>query len=164
VLNVPTFNNLNDLSNYLRQQTLKYVKEDVAEVIKDILYRYVDELLYDDFTPASYHRTYDLINSLSISEMNKVGKNEHEIVIFFDDNKIRPMIDDTSKWNQHMSSDGTNLDESSYVAEYMNYGHGGLYIQQPILFLEAALNEINSKKPHLTILKRRLKEKGFIIK
>jgi hypothetical protein len=158
------FNNLRDLNNYLRQQTLEAIKKDAAEVIKDILYRYTDELLYDEQDPKYYNRTYDLINSITVGEVIKSGTDEHTVSIFFDDSKIIPRIDDTSKWNQHMSSDGTETDESSNIAFWMNYYHRGLYYQPPLLFLEAALNEINSKQPHLTILKRRLKEKGFIIK
>jgi hypothetical protein len=167
---MPTFTNISNLSNYIRQQTVEIIRSKIGEEIKEILHRYVDTLLYKaqgningDSSYNRYHRTYQLIDSITVSNVRKVDKNTHEIKIFFDSQKIIPTKDETSKWNQHMSSDGTFTEENEHIASWMNYGHAGMYNQRPLLFLEEALKEINSKEPHIKILEGHLKAKGFTI-
>jgi hypothetical protein len=155
---------MNDLSNFIRQRTLDVLRKEVAEKVKEILYDSVDKLLYDEQDPYYYHRTYDLINSITIGEVKKIGKNEHEIEIYFDSRKIIPREDTTSRWNQHMSSDGYNTQENTNIAYWMNYGHKGLYTQEPLLFVENAKEILENNNMLLNYFKKALKAKGFTVK
>jgi hypothetical protein len=158
---MPSFNNVSDLMNFIKQKTSENLENTVGLKVKEILREYADTLLYQAQEPEDYERTRDLINSITVSKVNNIGNGKFKIYVFFDPSKIIPRETEGNHWNQHMSTDGYNTDESANIPFYMEYGHGGLYIQEPLKFTEYAYKYLNENGDHIRELQRKLNSIGI---
>lgn len=165
---MPTFSSIEDMNSYVRNTVMNNVTETVGATIRDTLKQMTDDLLYQSQNPKNYERTYDLLSCIRVDKWIKTGRNTFQIYIYYDSRYIRPKeFNDGRMWNQHMSSDmpyGENDDMSSMIAYWMNYGHGGLYRQKGLGFVEAAHEDLWRTRDHILSLKSRLESLGFIVK
>lgn len=89
---MPNFNSLSDLAKYIGspagqqkvfgQKDVQQALREASKLLKDIMYEEL-QAYYASYTPTVYERTYELLNSLRISPLTKVG-NEMYIEVYFD--------------------------------------------------------------------------------
>lgn len=139
------FNNLDDLFKHL-ENTVNESLVPTAEIIRDLVKEYIQKNLYEAYTPQSYNRTYELINSISV---NKISNNTYEI--YYDVDKIFPYIT-TTFWNQHASI--SEYDRSEYLPYYIERGtskaDGSLFERKPLGAMQSIID--NKNKSHKKIL------------
>lgn len=157
---MPTFNNLKSLENYLmknNKDVLKLIGLQIEKEMKDFIMRE----LYQKYNPSDYSRTYEYINSLTVSQVYE-NKDGYEIEIFFDSDKINAREVSDRYWNQHMSVDGSDFAE--FLPYAIEYGtSGSLYDRKGIKVVETTINELKNGdliKKAINILK----SKGFNVK
>lgn len=98
-----TFDNLGALLKDIGENILTSNLEIIGEEIKQKLRDNVDKLWYSTFTPYQYERTFEYINSISVSKAKRI-ENGYEVVIFFDTDKINPYPPPApGKWSKHQS-------------------------------------------------------------
>lgn len=95
-----------------------------AENVKKTLKNNLSSLWYNTSNPQEYIRTYDIIKSISVSEIKKNGKTSYEAKVFFDDNLIMQIPSLGGDWSSHMGMPTIGNSKSGAV-EY-----GGLSISQ----------------------------------
>jgi hypothetical protein len=83
------FKSMKSLFKFLENDIEKGLRE-VAIVISGKLQDFLQKNWYNAHTPQSYERTYQLINSVSISDVEDNG-NAFEVKVFFDSNKMNPI-------------------------------------------------------------------------
>lgn len=122
------FSNKNQLRRYLEKMVidgLNYCCYRAEAMLKKLL----QERLYDAYDPKMYDRTFELIDSISHSEVIKVN-NTYYVEIFYDDDMIRsyPRKENglyTYKWGQHTSFD--NEDVSHWIPLWIEEGTDNKY-------------------------------------
>lgn len=156
---MPTFDNLKSLQNYIRKNN-KSVLHQIGLEIEEEMKQYIMKELYQKYSPEDYARTYDYINSLTVSSV-KESSSGYVIEIFFDANKISARSVSDRYWNQHMSIDGDDF--SKHIPYIVEYGtNGSLHDREGIRVVEKTVEDL---KQGDLIKKARniLKSKGFDI-
>lgn len=137
----------------------------VGLMVEEQLKKYIMENLYLDHTPLDYTRTYDYINSIMTSKVEKVG-GSYQVKIYFDTNRIRQTIVEGS-WNQHMNtSDDSETWGGKKVSEllpyFIEYGvEGSLYDREGINAVKYTTLMIEYSKRHVMKMAELLKQRGF---
>lgn len=90
-----------------------------------MLKRLLEERLYKACTPSMYDRTYELLDSISHSEVIKLNNDTYYVEIYYDTDKIRsyPRKENglfTYKWGQHTSFDGEDV--SMWIPKWIEEG------------------------------------------
>lgn len=83
------FENYDKLFKHIDNNVEKQLPK-IADLIKATLEKYVIDF-YHSYTPLFYKRTWDLLNSISVSAISK-NNDLSEIQVFFDINLIHPKI------------------------------------------------------------------------
>ena len=115
VLKMATYNirNFKQLESYMNRVIRKCLIY-CAGRTEMMLRRLLEERLYD-FEPVMYERTYELLNSITQSEVVKLSNGTYYVEIYYDTDKIRayPRENDglSYKWGQHTSFDGEDVSE-----------------------------------------------------
>jgi hypothetical protein len=153
---MPTFNNLDSFLNYL-QKSLKPSLAELSLQIEEIIKKYIMDRQYG-WNPKYYFRTYDYINSLTISKIVESG-NGYEVELFFDTNKIIPRTV-KGNWNQHEDFWGNPTSE--FIPLWLEEGSpNNPYFQHPGNHaVRDALNEFKNGKA-IRELQMFLKKRGF---
>lgn len=113
-----TFKNLDQLNKHINK-LLKKAMDDVGLEVTKELGDYVFKNWYlAKGTPNDYNRTFNFINSVTFQTMVANGKVFTEV--FFNPDLIKPMYDEYSSWNQHMSLSQKDVSES--VVGWIEYG------------------------------------------
>jgi hypothetical protein len=86
--------------NELLENILQKIAEETVEYLK----RYVDIFWYQTHYPTIYNRTYEMLNSVTHSNIEKVG-NRFDVFIYFDASQITSQLLGEGLWNQHMGFD-----------------------------------------------------------
>jgi hypothetical protein len=126
------FRDLNSLYKHLENSILLDVQK-IGEEVKNVLRNNVRVLFYErngmNWTPEDYTRTYELIDSISVSPIKKIG-NKYEVSVYFDDEKIHP-YKVAGEWSAHESVvTGENISQN--LPFYMEYGNqSSLYSYSP---------------------------------
>lgn len=88
-----------------------------------MLKKLLEERLYDSYNPKLYERTYELLDSISHSEIIK-SNNSYYVEIFYDTDKIRsyPRQQNglTYMWGQHTSFSGEDV--SMWIPKWIEEG------------------------------------------
>lgn len=104
----------------------KQIKRYMERIVKDgleycawkaecMLRKLLEERLYDFYDPKMYERTYELLNSITHSEVIPVGNGTYYVEIYYDTDKIRSYPREangwTYKWGQHTSFSGEDVSD-----------------------------------------------------
>ncbi|MDF2952365.1 MAG: hypothetical protein K0S18_1948 [Anaerocolumna sp.] len=81
------FRSTQEMINYLKQTTLKQMVEKIGEDIKYLIKAYMEESFYGQYNPKYYVRTFQLLESVTTSEVHETA-NGYEIEIFLDIDSI----------------------------------------------------------------------------
>ena len=148
------FDNYEDIVKYVRNSG-KEVLEDVAKQIKEEIFRYIDENLYNAYEPVAYDRTYEYRDSVVVKPLPKRGARLFGFRIELDYSKITPSRSaNPNSWNAHMSV--TGKDVSKYIPKWIDQGTtGGLYPRTGIHLFDFIERLFNDKD----ILVRRINNK-----
>jgi hypothetical protein len=150
------FDNYNLLVKYLENNILLDMQK-IGEEVKNVLRNNVRVLFYErngmNWTPEDYTRTYELIDSLTVTPVKKIG-NKYEVSVYFDDSKINP-YKVAGEWSAHESV-VTGADISQNLPFYMEYGNQSpLYSYKPTSPpVETTIQELKDDN----YIKERLKE------
>ena len=162
-MNVDTWAGLERLIN----QDVFYAMKIVGNDIKSIIADYVKRKVYDAYSPSSYDRTGDLLNSLDVSEVKKIG-NFYEVTIFFNTDFIHSNYVENN-WNQHMSVDSKNrkgksaetwrgIPVNELIPVFIEYGvENSLWDRDGIESMEYVRNMLAKTDRHLKVIARVLK-------
>ena len=112
------FRTLNEYFNYIEKQ-LKICMKEIANKYRLEMADYVFTNLYKKRTPEEYLRTFQTLDAITYDMSIKNGKIQAKI--FIDSNKIDPIYEGDSFWNQHMSI--SQKDVSDIIPEWINYGN-----------------------------------------
>ena len=156
---MPTFKNLDKYFKYIKKIS-KNILDEIAEETRQELYNTVNKKLYDSYTPMLYARTYELLNSISKTEVKESSNGEYYVVIFYDTDKIFPQIRSPKEgFNAHATSEGIDIsDQIPQMVEY-NYPYG-------IYKNDKGINAMDDVKEWIEIefnkiFKRKLKQRGI---
>lgn len=91
-----------------------------------MLRKLLEERQYDAYDPKMYDRTFELLNSISHSEVIRLNNNTYFVEIYYNTDKIRSYPRETGtfgqyiKWGQH--SDFKNEDVSQWIPLFIEDG------------------------------------------
>jgi hypothetical protein len=160
-----TFTSLDKLMKYLENDII-YSLGIVAEDIKKIIRDYVEKEVYQKYEPYEYNRTYELLNSLDISEIKKTG-NIYSFSVFFNPEKIN-MYNTDDKWSQHKSVFGYESWHGMQLNELIpwfieNGTENSLWDRDGIYSIEYVRERLEKTDEHLKKIKQILKSKGYAV-
>jgi hypothetical protein len=101
-----SFDSISELMKHLETCVLLDTQK-IGNEIKNVLRNNVRVLWYErngmNWTPQDYERSWQLIDSITCTQVVKKG-NTYNVTIFFDTDKIIPMYGtDDNPWTRHMS-------------------------------------------------------------
>lgn len=162
--NYRSYNNLVDAIHFYIQLDLESTLKKIAEDIKKTLHDFIQMNWYSARpTTEFYDRTFDIIDSLKIDDIQTVGDRK-EVFIYFDDSEIYSVQTLSNKWNQHLSIDGSEsyngISIGEWVVNWLDEGQNSpLYSYGGIHFID---NIIDNKDKFVKELNDLLKKKKYI--
>jgi len=157
------FSDFNSLMKHLENNILLDIQK-IGEEVKNVLRNNVRVLFYErngmNWTPENYTRTYELIDSITVSPVNKIG-NKYKLSVYFDDNKIHP-YKVSGEWSAHESV-VTEENISKNLPFYMEYGNqSSLYSYEPDSPpVETTIKDLKDDNYIKTRLKELLEMQGY---
>lgn len=156
-----SFKDLNSLFRYINKNVSKSLEQvglEVEEIIKD----YIMENLYNEYSPTSYTRSFDFINSLRISKVTPSSNGGYEVKLYFDTDAIHPRdADGENRWSGHQSITNGE-DVSELIPLWIEEGvTGSLWDRDGIHSMWHTKTELEQNKKHIKKLVQILKSKGF---
>lgn len=145
---MPEFRTIKEMNQWIEKTYMVDFMNRIGEEIKGMLRSEVDALWYRRaFTPQQYERTYQLLESISLSPVKKTN-GEYWCKIYYDTDKIIPMDGtETMPWTRHKSIvDGESSAEA--IPAFIEYGNGDSPIYQydgvhPVQNVRERLHEDN---------------------
>lgn len=127
--------------DYVMELTARASLQYMAEMTAELLYDYTVTDFYDRRNPTHYTRTFELLDSITVSAQND-GISE----VFFDTEKIHGHFQPKGMWNQHRSmpyGDVPSRNVRDYIPEMAEEGNlGGMYEYEGGHMMESTLNDI----------------------
>jgi hypothetical protein len=111
---MPEFDDYDNLFNYIDEKVEKALPN-LGDLFRAQLDQYVMEF-YRMYTPSLYVRTYDLINSITVSPVYKNG-DLTSVDVYFDENLIHPKISTffvpkgLQRFNHHIDLQGNPVSD-----------------------------------------------------
>lgn len=146
-------------------QSIAIGVEEIGKQIKEMLRKNVQELWYErSYTPTNYTRTFELIDSITVTDVERVPDG-YQVVIYFDTDKINPYPPaQEGEWPRHQSiTDGADV--SAYIPQWIEFG------QNSPLFSYEGVHAMQKTKEEVVDddwIKKRIKDllgvKGFTVK
>lgn len=96
------FSNRGQLERYL-EKMVKDGLEYCAWMAENMLKKLLKERLYDAYDPKMYDRTFELLNSISHSEIIKLNNGTYFIEIYYDTDKIRSYPRERGDFGQYVA-------------------------------------------------------------
>jgi len=155
------------LADYL-DNSIKQCLPIIANKVSKILKRFVKERWYNTHKPTHYRRTLEVLNSITVSEVQQVG-NGYQVLVYFDPSKINNVLTDIKGYfNHHMSIDGSSTWSGMNLAElvplFMDQGQSSkIRPYSGVHFMQATIDEVKSSQIDVNVLKRRLRSQGLNI-
>lgn len=163
---MPKFSSLKDLNKFV-EKNIEIVANQLGEIVEKELIFWLKETVYKD-SPFEYHRTFELLNSITIGDLKK-DKNKISCSVYFDSSKINQTLA-TNSWNHHMSVFGYKEDKkynepiNEMIPYYLNYGTDSpIYSHDEHLFLEKTIESLNDGKLRKKMIEY-LSEKGIVVR
>ncbi|WP_252225076.1 MULTISPECIES: hypothetical protein [unclassified Clostridium] len=144
------FENIDDFYSEL-QKNIGIVLKQEAEEIREVMYEYVREVIYHSYSPHSYMRTYEILDSIII-DYNMVGENEFIAEITIDTNKMQSPSNSYNKEPVPISE----------IIEMFAEGRGYMREGKEMDMVQAGEEYIETGKALCDILNH-LKSKGYDI-
>lgn len=122
--------NYRQLEEYMSKK-IKLALDECANQALDKLTQNVLDSVYD-WQPSRYKRSYQLLQAISRTEVNKVY-NRYVVEIFFDYTKMQPIIVGNG-WNKHADFGGswiTNEKSSADLVNWLEHGTNNKYFSHP---------------------------------
>jgi len=153
--------------NNIMNESLPKIGEKIAEVLK----QYVEDNWYS-VEPEIYKRTFEVLNSITVSKIDRPNKDTWSIFIFFDGQKINPnystfpVPDGVIRFNHHMSLDGSTKYSGNTIGEWvvywMNYGQNSTKCSyEGVHFLEDTVKFTKRDKIHIKEIEKVLRASGL---
>jgi hypothetical protein len=120
--------NNSDLMRALKDAGLKQMIEIIGEDVKMLIKAYMEECFYGQYSPKFYQRTFQLLNSVTTSEVREIS-NGYEVTVYLDIDSI------------HYDDDGYE-EEIVWLASQGFHGSGSIYEQGE--FWNEAIQELDS--------------------
>lgn len=79
---------------------MQLISKNICDAVKQKLKETLNEFWYDSYSPKSYSRTMNLIESIT-GVIERKGRCDYTIQVYFDPDKIHAVEND-SGWNSHM--------------------------------------------------------------
>lgn len=145
-IQIKNYKQLEEYANRKIKQTL----DKCADVAMDVLTQNIIDTVYD-WQPSRYERTYQLLQAVSRTQVNKVY-GRYVVEIFFDYTKMQPILN-AGAWGSHTDFYGnwiTNEQSASDIVNFLEYGTNNKYFSHPshgfikktIEWLDVELNNI----------------------
>lgn len=158
-MEIRTYKDLEKALKQVAKEALEESKEEMKDIVKDK----VDELVYDQYAPTIYDKTYELRDSIVADDVKEKG-DTFEAEIHHDTNLIHPNAD----LGQHASL----IDRKSSVNNIAEIVHEGLapnifndrvdYIwMYPRPYMDVAWRDIKDNNKYKDAIKRSLAKKGI---
>jgi hypothetical protein len=77
---MPSFDSVKNLQSYIEKQTELFLVK-AGERVRDIIKDYIQERFYNQYSPSEYIRTYQLLNSVTCTDVVKVG-NTYQLEVY----------------------------------------------------------------------------------
>lgn len=159
-----TFNNLNKLFSHINKQIEKSMTG-VGEEARKILSDYMEREWYNSYSPSNYERSWELLNSISVSSPKKIS-NTWQVEIYFDTTKIHPYSTPDGEWNKHMSLNGdtsyNGKSISEWLIEWIEYGQNSpIYSWDGVHMISYTKAELMFTKKHLNRIMDELQKQGI---
>lgn len=122
--------NYRQLEDYMGKK-IKLALDECANQALDKLTQNIIDSVYD-WQPSRYKRSYQLLQAVSRTEVNKVC-DRYVVEIFFDYTKMQPIITDNG-WNKHADFYGNwinNEQSSADLVNWLEYGTKNRYFSHP---------------------------------
>jgi len=156
----------------LYNQIMEKAMPTIAQKISETLKNYVKTNWYMSHTPQFYERTYDVLNSITVGKLTKKGKNQWDILIYFDKDKITSdfsnfeIPDGFIRLNHHMSIDDQTTYDGSTIGEWvvywMNYGqNSSIHGYVGTHFLEDTTKFTRTDKTHIKAMNNLFESMGL---
>ncbi len=116
---------VSSLQRHLVASVERGIRERLYEICVQVVQENVQKKVYDSYTPQGdypYQRTFELLNSVDISEV-KVGSKYAEFEVYMNTDLINAYQTSENEWNQH--ADVYGLDMSQYIPKWIEEGTGG---------------------------------------
>lgn len=128
VLATYNFSNTNQLKKYMDKMSREGL-EYCAWRAENMLRKLLEDRLYDLYDPIMYDRTFELLNSISHSDIIKLNNGTYCVEIYYDVSKIRSYPRTTGgltyNWGQHTSFN--NEDVSRWIPKWIELGTDNKY-------------------------------------
>ena len=160
-------NNLSDLNRVFKhiERVVQINIPEVMQKIKEVLADYIWTNWYNriGFSPSAYTRTYDYINSIDISRVERRGDGQISASIFFDTSKIRPLPPAfPGEWGIHQGLSGQDV--SAAIPYFIEYGNASsLYSYSGVAPVSNTKKIVQQRKIHTTALAEALRRAGFVV-
>lgn len=115
------FSNFKQLELYMEKKIIQTLDK-CADLAMDRLTQNIIDSVYD-WQPKQYERTYQLLESVSRTEVKKIY-DRYVVEIYFDYKKMQPIIVE-NKWNKHADFYGNwiqNEQSASDLINWLEYG------------------------------------------
>lgn len=126
---------------------LKKALDDVAEICMNQLKQNIEDNMYS-WTPKKYKRTNQILKSISKTKTIKVN-NLYVAKVYFDAEKIKPVIREGNTWNAHADFWGNEISGSDILnwldrgTENKYYSHEGYeFMEEIFVWLDQELNNL----------------------
>jgi len=153
------FRDYKSLFKYINQN-IKLSLDQVAQQVQQMVKDFIIQELYQNYKPTEYDRTYEFLNSVSVSKVEEITKGKYMVQIYFDTSLIHPYIT-SSFWNAHASVTGHNM--SSFIPLFLEEGTDfpSLYPREGIHSMETIREDLDRSKKYMGMIKEFLEKKGF---
>lgn len=160
---MPDFNTWSGLLKHL-DKTVEKSMWKIGEEIKEVLKFNVQQHWYNNYTPSAYDRTFQVLDSIKVKNVNKI-LNGYQVEIGFDYDMIAPASSINGNWDNHMSLDGSTSYEGKSIGEllvgWMDKGqHSSVFSYTGVNFIEDTREWSKEEVVHL--LKEQLEKAGFM--
>ncbi len=134
---------------------------DVADMVLQEIKQFVQEKLYDAYSPTYYRRTGDFLRSFKVKKLPKSSSREYGFQIYIDYNEIHshPNEKYNHYWPQHASV--FKEDVSKLIPLWMDEGHKGLAYGRAIHFMDYLSRMFNSNGIVTAKLRKRFEYEGL---
>ena len=121
-------NTVSSLQRHLADSVARGIRERLYQLCEDVVKKNIQKKVYDAYTPSGehpYQRTYELLNSVDISDV-RIGSKYADFEVFMNHENIGAYETGVNEWNQH--ADVYGLDMSQYIPKWIEEGtNGGLF-------------------------------------